>query len=115
MLALAGRGHALQEVLRKHDEARGQLPVIADAEVDHLQGAVEVLLDAGLVIGDRHVRLHDEGGVFLDLRLLMAVSLFWAKRQKSAARMPKSSSITRAVMVPMAEMPPPGWQWGPVM
>jgi len=35
--------------------------------------------------------------------------------QKSASRMPKSSSMTRAVIVPMAEIPPPGWQCGPVM
>ena len=28
--------------------------------------------------------------------------------QKSASRIPKSSSMTRAVIVPMAEIPPPG-------
>ena len=115
VLALAGRGNALQEILGEHHESRRQLPVIADAEVDHLQRAVEVALDAGAVLRDVHVRLHDEGGVLFDLLAHRCLQGNSVEIQKSAGLMPMSSSMTRAVMVPMAEMPPPGWQCGPVM
>ena len=67
VFTLARRRHALHEVLRKHDQSGRQLPVVADAEVDHLQGAVHIALDVGTIFGHVHVRLHDEGGVLLDL------------------------------------------------
>ena len=85
------------------------------------KSALDVLPDPVAVLGHHDVRLHHEGGVLVYLaahcrlrsvagRRRCAVSL-----QKFAGLSPMSSSITRAVMVPIAEMPPPGWQCGPVM
>ena len=120
VLALAGRRDPLQEVFGEHDQAGRQLPEIADAEVDQIADALEVLTNAVSILGHDDMRLHDERGVLFDSRCHVGVSEVLLSFELSAYRSddslkPRSSSITCAVIVPIAEMPPPGWHDGPVM
>jgi hypothetical protein len=65
-LSLAGRAHALHEILGQHDEADGYFPEVSDAEMDHVLDPVEVLLDARAVADDGDLRLDDQRGIGID-------------------------------------------------
>jgi hypothetical protein len=64
VLALARRGHSLQEVLGQHDQAGGQFPGISHAEIDQVADAVQVLFDGRAILRDDYVRLNDQRRVF---------------------------------------------------